>query len=118
MDASKLGSECKHDDVRERYILFVRDEGHVAPTKNQKETRSLRLKRDEEISFSLFTTKRKEFLATTDRREEGQREKGDTKRRNKKSKTQHHPTVRNTYKTHNDTEIQTILFYRVARPTF
>jgi len=46
------------------------------------------LKRDEEISFSLFTTKRKEFLATTDRREEGQREKGDTKRRNKKSKTQ------------------------------
>lgn len=118
LDASKLGSECKHDDVRERYILFVRDEGHVAPTKNQKETRSLRLKRDEEISFSLFTTKRKEFLATTHRREEGQREKRDTKRRNKKSKTQHHPTVRNTHKTHNDTEIQTILFYRVARPTF
>ena len=117
LDASKLGSECKHDDdVRERYILFVRDEGHVAPTKNQKETRSLRLKRDEEISFSLFTTKRKEFLATTEA--EGQREKGDTKRRNKKSKTQHHPTVRNTYKTHNNTEIQTILFYRVARPTF
>ena len=114
LDASKLGSECKHDDVRERYILFVRDEGHVAPTKNQKETRSLRLKRDEEISFSFNT--RKEFLATTEA--EGQREKGDTKRRNKKSKTQHHPTVRNTYKTHNDTEIQTILFYRVARPTF
>jgi hypothetical protein len=84
------------------------------PTKKQKETRSLRLKRDEEISFSFNT--RKEFLATTE--EEGQREKGDTKRRNKKSKTQHHPTVRNTYKTHNNTEIQTILFYRVARPTF
>ena len=82
LDASKLGSECKHDDdVRERYILFVRDEGHVAPTKNQKETRSLRLKRDEEISFSLFTTKRKEFLATTEEKKGTKR-----KRRHKKKK--------------------------------
>ena len=87
------------------------------PTKKQKKTRSLRLKRDEEISFFVFVKKKGIFGDDTE--EEGQREKGgDTKRRNKKSKTQHHPTVRNTYKTHNNTEIQTILFYRVARPTF
>ena len=83
MDASKLGSECKHDDVRERYILFVRDEGHVAPTKNQKETRSLRLKRDEEISFSLFTTKRKEFLATTEEKKD--KEKKETQKEETKN---------------------------------
>jgi hypothetical protein len=83
LDASKLGSECKHDDVRERYILFVRDEGHVAPTKNQKETRSLRLKRDEEISFSLFTTKRKEFLATTEEKKD--KEKKETQKEETKN---------------------------------
>ena len=117
LDASKLGSECKHDDdVRERYILFVRDEGHVAPTKNQKETRSLRLKRDEEISFFVFV---KKGIFGDDRRRRTKRKRRHKKKKQKIQNTSHHPTVRNTYKTHNNTEIQTsILFYRVARPTF
>jgi len=113
LDASKLGSECKHDDdVRERKY-----EGRTrCPHKKSK--------RDEISSFEkgrgdlFFIIQQKERNFGDDTKEEGQREKGDTKRRNKKSKTHHHPTVRNTYKTHNDTEIQTILFYRVARPTF
>ena len=84
LDASKLGSECKHDDdVRERYILFVRDEGHVAPTKNQKETRSLRLKRDEKRSLFSFSSRKKEFLATTlkkkDKEKKGETQKEETK---------------------------------------
>ena len=61
-----------------RDILFVRDEGHVAPTKNQKETRSLRLKRDEEISFFVFV---KKGIFGDDRRRRTKR-----KRRHKKKK--------------------------------
>lgn len=53
------------------------------PTKKQKETRSLRLKRDEEISFSLFTTKRKEFLATTEEKKD--KEKKETQKEETKN---------------------------------
>jgi len=66
-------------------MMFVREnmrEGHVAPTKNQKETRSLRLKRDEEISFSLFN-KKKGILATTQKKKD--KEKKETQKEETKN---------------------------------
>ena len=41
------------------------------------------LKRDEEISFSLFTTKRKEFLATTEEKKD--KEKKETQKEETKN---------------------------------
>jgi len=72
-------------------------ETRCCPTKQQKETRSL-FKGDEEISFSFNTG------IFGDRRRRRKR-----KRRHKKTKHIIIHTVINTYKTHNNTEIQTII---------
>tara|TARA_B100001175_G_C19465828_1_gene619041 strand:+ start:193 stop:456 length:264 start_codon:yes stop_codon:yes gene_type:complete len=53
------------------------------PTKKQKKTRSLRLKRDEKRSLFSFSSRKKEFLATTlkkkDKEKKGETQKEETK---------------------------------------